>query len=46
VKFFDAAANTGMGSFSITPIITVSIPANTFTGSYTSTVSVAVVSGP
>jgi putative surface cell wall-binding protein len=46
VKFFDAAANTGMGSFSITPIITVSIPANTFAGSYSSTVSVAIVVGP
>ncbi len=46
VKFFNAAANTGMGSFTITPTVTISIPANTFTGSYTSTVSVAVVSGP
>jgi hypothetical protein len=46
VKFFNAAANTGMGNFTITPTITVSIPANTFTGSYASTVSVAVVSGP
>jgi WxL domain surface cell wall-binding len=46
VKLFNAAANTGMGNFTITPTVTVSIPANTFTGSYTSTVSVAVVSGP
>ena len=46
VKFFDAAANTGMGKFTITPTITVSIPGNTYAGSYTSTVSVAVVSGP
>src|SRR6266700_1743786 len=37
VKFFNAAANTGMGSFTITPTVTISIPANTFTGSYTST---------
>ena len=46
VKLFNAAANTGMGNFTITPTITVSIPANTFSGSYTSTVSVAIVSGP
>jgi WxL domain surface cell wall-binding len=46
VKFFNAAANTGMGSFTITPTVTVAIPANAFAGSYTSTVSVAVVSGP
>lgn len=46
VKLFDAAANTGMGGFTITPTMTISIPANTFVGSYTSTVSIAVVSGP
>ena len=46
VKFFNAAANTGMGGFTITPVVTVSIPANTFSGNYTSTVSVAIVSGP
>lgn len=46
VKFFNAAANTGMGSFTITPVVAVGIPANTFAGSYTSTVSVAVVTGP
>jgi WxL domain surface cell wall-binding len=46
VKFFDAAANTGLGKFTITPAVTVSIPGNTYAGSYTSTVSVAVVSGP
>lgn len=46
VKLFNAAANTGMGNFTITPTVTVSIPANTFAGSYASTVSVAMVSGP
>jgi hypothetical protein len=46
VKLFNAAANTGMGSFTITPTNQVSIPANTFAGTYTSTVTVAVVSGP
>jgi hypothetical protein len=46
VKFFNAAANTGMGRFTITPSIQVAIPGNSFAGSYTSTVTVAVVSGP
>jgi hypothetical protein len=46
VKLFNAAANTGMGSFTITPTVTISIPANTFAGTYSSTVSVAIVSGP
>jgi hypothetical protein len=46
VKFFQAATNTGMGKFTITPTVTVAIPANAFAGTYTSTVSVAIVSGP
>ncbi len=46
VKFFNAAANSGLGKFTITPTITISIPANTIAGTYSSTVSVAVVSGP
>jgi WxL domain surface cell wall-binding len=46
VKFFSAAAGSGLGKFTITPTITVSIPANTIADTYTSTVSVAVVSGP
>jgi WxL domain surface cell wall-binding len=46
VKLFNAAANTGMGSFTITPTVQVAIPANAFAGTYTSTVTVAVVSGP
>ena len=46
VKLFNAAANTGMGNFTITPTISVAIPANTYAGTYTSTVTVAVVSGP
>jgi hypothetical protein len=46
VKLFNAAANTGMGSFTVTPTVQVAIPANTFAGTYTSTVTVALVSGP
>ena len=46
VKFFSAAAGSGLGSFTITPTISVLIPANAYAGSYSSSVSVAVVSGP
>jgi hypothetical protein len=46
VKFFNAAANSGLGKFTITPTVTISIPASTFAGTYTSTVTVAIVSGP
>jgi hypothetical protein len=46
VKLFNAAANSGMGKFTVTPTVQVAIPANTYAGTYTSTVTVAVVSGP
>jgi WxL domain surface cell wall-binding len=46
VKLFNAAANTGMGNFTVTPTVQVAIPANTYAGTYQSTVTVAVVSGP
>lgn len=46
VKFFNAAANTGMGKFTITPTVSVAVPANTYAGSYSSTVTLAVASGP
>jgi hypothetical protein len=46
VKLANAAAGTGTGIFTITPAIGVSVPANSFAGSYTSTVTIALVSGP
>lgn len=46
VKLFNAAANTGMGRFTVTPTINVAVPGNAFAGAYTSTVTVAAVSGP
>ena len=46
VKVFNSAANTGMGRFTITPSINVAIPGNSYAGSYTSTLTVAAVSGP
>ncbi len=48
VKFFSADAGTGMGSFTVTPTISIAIPANTYASAsgYSSTITVAVVSGP
>jgi hypothetical protein len=46
VKYFNAAASTGLGQFTNTPTVAVSVPANTFAGSYSSTLTLAAVSGP
>jgi len=46
VKFFNATTNTGMGQFTLTPAVQVAIPADTFAGTYTSTITLAVVAGP
>ena len=46
VKFFNAAAESGMGEFTLTPTVAVSVPANTYAGTYTSTITLASVSGP
>ena len=46
VKFFNAAANTGMGVFTNTPTIGVFVPQSSFAGTYTSTLTLSVVSGP
>jgi len=46
VKLFNAALNTGLGTFTVTPTVSIALPANTYAGSYTSTVTLAVVSGP
>jgi WxL domain surface cell wall-binding len=45
-KFFNAAANSGMGKVNVTPSVDVSIPGNAYAGTYTSTVTLAAVSGP
>jgi hypothetical protein len=45
-KFFNSAANTGLGRFDVTPTIDVAIPGNAYAGTYTSTVTLAAVSGP
>jgi hypothetical protein len=46
VKYFNSAVNTGQGQFANTPSISVSVPANAYAGSYSSTLTVAAVSGP
>ena len=45
-KFFNAALNTGLGKIDITPTIQVAIPGNSYAGTYTSTITLAAVSGP
>ena len=45
-KFFNAAANTGLGKVDVTPTINVAVPGNAYAGTYTSTVTLAAVSGP
>ena len=46
VKFVNAASGTGAGQFTVTPTISVSVPQNSFAGTYTSTLTIAIVSGP
>ena len=45
-KFFNSAANTGLGKVDVTPTIDVAIPGNAYAGSYTSTVTLAAATGP
>ena len=46
VKYFNAALNTGAGQFTNTPTISVAVAANSYAGSYSSTLTLAAVSGP
>ncbi len=46
IKFFSTAITTGSGVYTITPTIAVFIPGSTKTGSYTSTYTLLIVSGP
>ena len=45
-KFFNATANTGLGKIDVTPSVDVLVPGNAFAGTYTSTVTLAVATGP
>lgn len=46
VKFYSAASATGKGVFTLTPTVSVAVPQNAFAGTYTSTLTIAIVSGP
>ncbi len=46
IPLYSAATSTGMGSVTLTPTMTVPVTANAFAGSYTSTFTVGIVSGP
>jgi len=45
-KMYNAAANTGLGNQTVTPTWHLSVPANTLAGTYTSTWTISLVSGP
>lgn len=45
-KFYNAATATGMGKVNVTPTIDVLVPGNAYAGTYTSTVTLAAVTGP
>jgi WxL domain surface cell wall-binding len=45
-KVFNAAANTGMGNQTVTPSWKLAVPASTLAGTYTSTWTISLVSGP
>jgi hypothetical protein len=46
VKFFGTASGTGIGTYTVTPTISVAIPATANPGAYLSTVTLAIASGP
>jgi WxL domain surface cell wall-binding len=46
VKYENAASGTGLGTITVNPTVSVAVPANVFAGTYTSTVTVAIVQGP
>ena len=46
VKFFDTTTNSGMGRFNVSPTISVLVPQDSYAGTYTSTLTLGIVSGP
>jgi WxL domain surface cell wall-binding len=46
VKYYNAGASSGMGTVNADATVAVTIPANVFAGTYTSTVTVAIAAGP
>ena len=45
-KFYDASVSTGVGTFTMTPTVSVAIPANAYAGTYTSELTLAFSNGP
>lgn len=45
-QFYSANTNTGMGSATVTPQIQVTIPAKAYVGTYSSTFTVSITTGP
>jgi WxL domain surface cell wall-binding len=45
-KFFSAAPNSGMGVINVQSLIQIQVPGNAFAGKYTTTITLASVSGP
>jgi len=45
-KLYNAAANTGLGNQTVAGTIRVAVPANAYAGTYTSTWTFSLVSGP
>lgn len=45
-ELYNATANTGMGDQTVTPTWSLAIPGNTYAGSYSSTWTLSLVSGP
>jgi hypothetical protein len=45
-KLYSAAADTGLGKFTVTPTLRVAVPANTYAGSYTSTITITSAETP
>jgi hypothetical protein len=45
-KVYNATANTGLGNQTVTPTWKLAVPANTFAGTYNSTWTLSLVSGP
>ena len=46
VEFFDADVNTGLGDFTVTPTYEVSLPADAYAGTYNSTITITIATGP
>lgn len=46
VSLYNAALDTGMGDFTVTPTFQVAVPANAYAGAYSSTVTLTIATAP